>query len=294
MKTPKYAFMGSPEFAVTILKSLIKNGWRPDLVITEPDKPVSRHKVLTPTPVSVFAKEYNLQIAKPQSKEEITQAIKNRNLDIAIVAAYGQIIPQEALNIPKFGMVNVHASLLPKYRGASPIQAAILNGDKETGISFMIIEPSLDSGPVLKQESITLNGTETTPEITKWLADLSAKNIKQVIEDYIEGNLKSTTQDDSLATYAPKVTKTDGAVRLSKESPIILDRKFRAYQRWPGIYTLEFGPRLLIKGARLDDQKNFIIKKLQWEGKKEISSPDFSQTYPEVLTKLPKCVIVSE
>lgn len=286
---PSFAFFGSPPFAVTILQSLLDQGWLPELVITEPPKPVGRSKQLTPTAVAQFAASQGLPIETPSSTEftQVTYSLKS--LDLFIVAAYGKIFPAELLTFPKHGAINVHASLLPRWRGASPIQATILAGDQETGITFMQMEAGLDTGPILSQHSVDVESDETTGTLTNKLARTAADSIVPALASYLShpsnrSYLKLQPSDG--VTYAPKLTKQDGQVRLAALTPTTLDRAMRALQPWPGVYTDEFETRLLLRDGLLADD-TYVITSLQWAGKSVTDGVTFARAYPDVLTALP-------
>jgi len=156
IKTIKTVFLGTPSFGGIILKKLLESGCKPVLVVTEPDKPVGRKQTLTPPPVKLIAQKYNIPIAQPEKIVNCKLKIENLKPDLGIVAAFGQIIPNNILTIPKYGFLNVHPSLLPKYRGPSPIQNAILNGDKETGVSIILLDEKMDHGPILAQRELEI------------------------------------------------------------------------------------------------------------------------------------------
>ncbi len=289
---PRFAYLGTPQFASTILEGLIRYGWPPALVLTEPDKPVGRKQLLTPSAVKVVAKKHDLSVATPHSGSEIAELLSGQEIDLAVVAAYGRILPSASLDVPKYGAVNVHASLLPKYRGAAPIQAAILAGDTLTGVSFMLVEPTLDTGPVLESLTLSILPTDTTPTLSEKLAGLAAQTIGGVLSRYLAGTIAPTPQDDSRASYAPKIKKTDGKVSLTSIDPEMLDRMVRAYCPWPGVYTEEFGTRLILRGGHLNDGC-YVITELQWAGKQPVSAPEFAQAYPQILTSLPERIRIN-
>ena len=284
---PRFAFLGTPAFAATVLQGLLDANWKPTLVITEPAKPVGREQVITPSAVELLARQAGIPVETPIHKDELGPLLKPLNLDLAIVVAYGKIIPESTLLIPRLGMINVHASLLPLYRGASPIQAAILAGDIDTGITYMQIEPSLDTGPIISQVAQPLNGSETTGTLTAALAKLAAITIVPAISAYINHAIEPVPQDDTQASYTKKLNREDGEVNLKTITPPELDRMLRAYTPWPGIYTLEFGTRLIIRRGHLADSC-FVIEEVQWEGKKPVDGETFARAYPAILTQLPK------
>lgn len=301
--------MGSPAFAATILSGLLEAGWIPKLVITEPPKPVGRKQVLTPTAVQELAKSKGLPVATPVTRQELLEYLrvleeekggtqsnvkgkmsKVGNLDLIVVAAYGRILTQEMLDLPQYGCVNVHASLLPKYRGASPIQAALLSGDQETGVTFMRMEAGLDTGPILDALYVHIEARETTQSLTKKLAVASAAYLPDVLSRYIAGEAKATPQGEDDVSIAPKLTKEDGIVELGTVDPVQLDRMVRALNPWPGVVTNEFGtPLKILEGQRLNvkGQMSYVITKLQWAGKQPVDGATFARAYPDILTKVP-------
>lgn len=299
--TPRFVFLGTPTFAATVLQGLLDHSWRPELVITEPAKPAGRGLAPRASAVQDLTDLHHLPVATPAGASELTELLSAPpagRLDLAIVVAYGKIIPAEALTVPTHGFVNVHASLLPKYRGASPIQAAILAGDRETGISFMVMEPSLDTGPVIAQVKMPIAPTDTTPALSERLAALAADTIVAALTLFLEGTSSPLPQDDESATYAPKLTKADGEIHLGTVDPITLDRTVRAFTPWPGVYTDEFaagpepsqrGQRLLVRSGRFE-HGTYVITSLQWEGKPVVDGATFARGYPEILTALPQQV----
>lgn len=287
--TPRFAFFGTPPFAATILRGLLNADWTPSLVVTEPAKPAGRGLSSTPSAVSRVANQADLPVATPERAGEIAALLRPLTLDLVIVAAYGKLIPAEALALAQHGFVNVHASLLPRWRGASPIQAAILAGDAETGLSYMVMEPTLDTGPVIDTVRIPLAEVETAETLTKTLAVRAAQTIVPALASYLSHPSDLTYQDESQATYAPKLTKADGEVQLASIDPVELDRKVRALSPWPGVYTTEFKDRLLIRAGRLEHE-TYVVTELQWEGKRPVSGATFARGYPNVLTLLPQAV----
>ena len=246
-------FMGTPEFSLPGLKALIA---APNLeivgVFTQPDKPVGRHQVLTPPPVKVLAKQHNLAIFQPEKIKTNTEIIKSLKPDLIIVIAYGQIIPPDILALPTYGCLNVHASLLPKYRGAACLNAPILNGDKETGVTVMQMAAGLDTGPILRQAKIKLYGQETLADVHDELSQLGAELLVPTILDFIGGKIKPQVQDEQAATYVKTLNKEDGKIDWTKSATEI-ERLIRAYNPWPGSYTL-------IKSGGPDQSSEKILK----------------------------------
>lgn len=204
--------------------------------ISQPARPVGRHGVLTPSPVAVWANEQQLPVLTPVNWRTETDlaALREWRPDVIVVAAYGVIVPADFLAIPTYGCINLHASLLPAYRGASPIAAAILHGDTTTGITYMRMDEGLDTGDILTQYSCSIQSTDTTVSLTQRVAQLAAEHIVQTLEDVVSGNSIGQPQAQS-ASYAKKITREDG--RATWESAEQLDRRLRAYTPWPGLWT---------------------------------------------------------
>lgn len=289
MKHPGFIFLGSPLFAATVLDGLLAAGWSPSLVITEPPKPVGRRHELTKTAVQTLAEQRNLPVMTPATKSDLVEAVRNAQPELLVVAAYGRILPPAALEVARFGAVNVHASLLPKYRGASPIQAALLAGDTETGISFMQMEPSLDTGPVLGMRTTPIEPKDTVVSLTAKLATLAAAELPGALASYVAGKGTLQSQDHARASYAPKLTPSSGQVELSSITSLTLDRMVRAFTPWPGVYTEEFGTRLKFLDGYIDAD-TYVATRLQWAGKRPVDGRTFARAYPKILTSLPKTI----
>lgn len=252
-------FMGTPIFAVPSLEKIIQsNIFEVVAVFTQADKKQGRNQQISYSPVKKLALKNNLDVFQPHKISTYTDKIKELKPDIIVVIAYGQIIPQAILDIPKYACLNVHGSLLPKYRGASCLAAPILNGDQETGISIMKMNAKMDAGPILKQFKIKLNQTENLQDIHDSLANLSSENLIPVILDYSQGKIKEISQDDSQASYVKLTKKSDGLINWEK-SAIDLEREFRAYLPWPGSFTYWSNRILKIKEASLA-KENFNLK----------------------------------
>jgi len=228
----KIVFMGTPDYAEIILKNLIEK-YKVIAVYTQPDKPVGRKKILTPPPVKLLAQKYNIQVIQPINLKEEAETIKNLNPDFIVVAAFGQILPKDILEIAP--CINLHASLLPKYRGASPIQSAILNGDKFTGVTAMKMDVGLDTGDILGYEYCKVEN-KTAPELFNELAKIAANLTPFIIDNY--NNIKSLKQIDANFSYSSKIKKEDGKVNF--ENALEMYRKYLAFYYWPGIFTDKF------------------------------------------------------
>jgi methionyl-tRNA formyltransferase len=239
MMKVKIVFIGTSSFACPALNALSKDKAFELLgVITQPDKEKGRNLELEPPPVKTLAQRLNLEIFQPEKIKDqpAIEKVKKWNPDIIIVAAYGQILPDAIINIPKFGCLNIHASLLPKYRGAAPIQWAILNGETSTGVTIMKIAPELDAGDIIAQAEIPILSSDNSQTLHDRLANLGAKLIVETIPLYINGSIKPEPQDHSKAIYARKLTKEDGIIDWSL-SATALWNKVRAFNPWPGAFT---------------------------------------------------------
>lgn len=236
-ETIKTIFIGTPEFGVTSLKSLIESGYfKITHVISQPDKKVGRRHALTPPPIKIIALKNNIPVLQPEKISSFSDMIKKLSPDLIVVIAYAQIIPKSILEIPRFGCVNVHGSLLPRHRGASCIQGAILSGDKHAGITIMKMDEGLDSGPLIAKEEITIERDDTAGTLYKRLSELSGARIVGILNKYIAGDIKPIAQDSSLATNTKLINKTDGKVGWKNRAAQI-DRFIRAMTPWPGAYS---------------------------------------------------------
>lgn len=241
--------MGSPDFAVPILHALVNN-YPVVGVVTQPDKPSGRGKLLSPPPIKIEAERLGLQYVQPLRLRDplATDRIKQWAPDVIIVAAYGQILRQELLDLPRFGCVNVHASLLPRWRGAAPIQAAILAGDDLTGITIMKMDAGLDSGPILSQRIIPITLQDTSGSLSSKLAKMGAELLIDTLPGYLSGSITAFPQDDSRITKAPMLSKQQGELDFTHDAAY-LERQIRAYRPWPGCFTTWHGQTLKIHSA---------------------------------------------
>ena len=249
----RIVFMGSPAFAVPSLEGLLGAGHEIVLVLAQPDRPAGRGRQPTPPPVAAFAREHGLPLFQPPSLKppEAFARVHEAAPDVIVVAAYGLILRREVLDLPRLGCLNVHASLLPRHRGAAPISAAILAGDAETGICLMRMEVGLDTGPVLACSSTPIGPTDDTPTLTDRLALLGRNLLVETLPRWAAGAITATPQDDSLATYAPKITREDARLDWTF-SAVELDRRVRAYRGWPDTFTTWQGKQLKVLAARVD------------------------------------------
>lgn len=299
----KIIFMGTSEFAVPVLKKLIKN-YQVISVFTQPDKPIGRKKELSKSPIKKVAQENNLKIIQPKSlkDEKVVNQIRELNPDLIIVVAYGQIIPQKIIKISKFGIMNIHPSLLPKYRGASPIQTAIMNGEKETGVTIMLIDEKMDHGPILAQEKINI-GDDNYIKLSEKLSEIGANLLIKILPDYFSGKINPQEQDHTKATFTKIITREDGQIDWHKSAKEI-GCQFRAFTPWPGVFTFWNNKRLKITKLTISEinkqdglvfltsdeevaigcgMGSIIISKLQLEGKKEMRAKEFILGYPDFI-----------
>lgn len=292
--------MGSPGFAVPILKELLAYHHVVG-VITQPDRPAGRGLKPKPPPVKELALAYDIPILQPESlrREEAITWIKEKNPDVIVVAAFGQILPPAVLKIPSRGCLNVHASLLPRYRGAAPIPAAILNGDRETGITIILMDEGLDTGPVVARRAIPILPEDTAGTLTDKLAALGAELLLEILPVWVNGQIEPQPQEGE-ATYTKPIRKEEGLLdwRLSGE---VLARKVRAFNPWPGAFTFWKGKLLKIwkalpvtstaenaPGTVFRDDEGIkvacgsgalLLKEIQIEGKGRVGPEEFARGY---------------
>jgi methionyl-tRNA formyltransferase len=243
--TPRVLFAGTPEFALASLRALVDSGIRPVTVLTQPDRPSGRGRRLTPSPVKSYCLDEGIDVLQPATlkDEAIVSDLASLSLDLIIVAAYGLILPQNVLDLPRRDCVNVHASLLPRWRGAAPIQAAILHGDTETGISLMSMTAGLDCGPVYAIESTPIGEEETAGNLHDRLADIGGRLLVRQLPLILRGEIEAEEQDHSRATYAPKIDKRDAHMDW-REPMQHLHRRVRAYNPVPGAWFECAGDRI--------------------------------------------------
>lgn len=321
----KFVFFGTPEFAAIVLEKLIAAGYVPAAVVCNSDELIGRKQVLTSPPTKVLAEKFNIRVFQPEKLRdnlEFTEQLKNLKPDLAIVAAYGKILPKEILDIPVHGFLNIHTSLLPAYRGASPIQYAILNGERKTGVTIMKVDEEMDHGPIISNIKIQILNDDTFESLSQKLATLGAEFLIKIIPDYISGKLKPITQDHSKATYTKIIKKEDGKINWLKSAGEI-ERMTRAFYPWPAAWTLwngkvfhpagghPQGEKILkiIKAEVLKNDSNYkigevflddgnlmiqcgnsalAIKKLQLEGGKILSAKEFLNGHKDFVSSVLK------
>jgi methionyl-tRNA formyltransferase len=246
----RIVFMGSPGFAVPILSSLA-GLFKVIGVVTQPDRPAGRGRQINSPPVKVEATRLGLPVIQPEKirQPDAVEGIAAWSPDLIVVAAYGQIIRQNVLDLPRLGCINVHASMLPRWRGASPIQAAILHGDRTTGVTIMKIDVGLDTGDIITQEPLAIVETETAGSLEKKLAALGAQTLIQIIPGYASGEIQLRKQETSNASYAPLIKKEDALLDFNQDVES-LERKVRAYNPWPGAYFFLEESLIKIKTAK--------------------------------------------
>ncbi len=319
-------YMGTPQFAVPALEALIA-GREPDkvlpegyeiaTVITRVDKPVGRGQEIVYSPVKQAALAHDIPVWQPGSlkKPENIEALSAYKADLYIVAAFGQILPQAVLDQPRYGTLNIHASLLPRYRGVSPISEAILQGDSETGVTIMLLDAGVDTGPLLLKRTVPLTGKETTGSLTETLAQVGAQALMEALPLWIGGQITPTPQDETRATHTHMLRKEDGEISWQRPAAV-LARIVRAYTPWPGAYThwrgkllkivhahaLEVEPEAPIPGETLPPgtvsrreeggqqvlaivtaSGLLIVDRLQLEGKRAMSAAEFLRGYPQIV-----------
>jgi methionyl-tRNA formyltransferase len=302
---PKIIFMGTPDFALPSLAHLIQHHYPLAAVVTQPDRPKGRGRKVSPPPVKVLALDSGIEVLQPAKvlDEVFLKEINAKEPDLIIVVAYGQILKKEFLDIPKYGVINIHASLLPKYRGAAPIQCAILNRETETGLTIMRMDEGLDTGPILLQESVPIRPDETAGQLTDRLAEKSGPLIIRFLEEAAKGLIQEEIQDSSKAVYAPKIEKEQALISWH-ETAAHIAAMIRAYDPLPGARTTLkgemlklFHPRFIKEDRQTSDAGRVIkgegeglfvetgkgvleIKEVQYTGKKRMSAIEFLRGFP--------------
>ena len=246
----KILFMGTPEPAKLCLEALINAREEVVAVITQPDRPKGRGLKIALSPVKETAIHYNIPVFQPDKikDKDAVELIRGFKPDLIVIVAYGKILPKEIIDIPKLGTINVHASMLPKYRGAAPVQRALLNGEKFTGITIMKVTEELDAGDIILQESIPIYETDNTATLTEKLFKLGAQLLVKAVSQIKSGKTKYIKQDEKMVSFAPPLTKENGIIDWNKKAADISDQ-IRAFDPWPGAYTYYKGKKLRILKA---------------------------------------------
>jgi methionyl-tRNA formyltransferase len=297
----RIVFFGTSEFSVAILEKLISDFFYPVLVVAQPDRPAGRKQTLTPPPIKHVCETHRISLIQPETVADATQKIADAKPDLIITASYGQIIPSAILDLARLGAINVHTSLLPLYRGASPIQAAILNGDAVTGITIMKMDAAMDHGPILLQKTIPIGENETAVSLHARLAALGADCLTKILPDYEKGRIVAVEQNHARASFCKLIKKSDAAIDWSKDATTI-KRMVLAYTDWPYAWTiLPNGKRMQIISARehsnpnslkpgelhLEQDQAFIgtgdgaleLFDVRVEGKEQTTAADFARGY---------------
>jgi len=300
----KIVYFGTPEFAVIPLNKLIHS---PEIkvtaVITQPDKPVGRKKMLTPPPVKMAALTEDIPVHQPKNRKELLETLSKLKADFFIVVAYGEILTEEMLEMPKYGAINLHGSLLPNYRGASPIQESLINGDKETGITVMEMDEDLDQGPIYMMRRITIEENDNAQTLGPKLSAVGAEILPFALQDIVDGVLSPIPQDHSKANYCKKISKEDGEIDFKNHTAEEILNKIRAYTPWPTVYTKIADKKLQIVAAKeaentikagefeIDGKKLLVgtkkgtlqLEKVKLEGKNEMDSASFINGYKNLI-----------
>ncbi|PIS05034.1 MAG: methionyl-tRNA formyltransferase [Candidatus Buchananbacteria bacterium CG10_big_fil_rev_8_21_14_0_10_42_9] len=301
MSKAKIIFFGTSEFAVPSLEKLIEAGYAPLFVVTKPDKPIGREKKLKSPPVKLKAQELSLPVKQPSKLDEkFIQQVEKTQAAVLVVVAYGKLLPKKLLATAKLGAINIHPSLLPKYRGPSPIQTAILNLDPKTGVTLMKLDEGMDSGPIIAQKEVKILDDDDAISMANCLAVFGAQLLIDNLENYFNQKVTLTEQDESLASESKLIEREDGHVNWSKSTKQIL-AQFRALKPWPGIFSYLGKKRLKLTKIKpyrgqidnkfqpgdlfINEKSGDLIAKssdgalvlttVQLEGKKEITGPEF-------------------
>ena len=247
VKPLRIVFLGTPQFAVPTLRHLLASRHQVVGVVTQPDRPRGRGQKVSDSPVKMVAVEHGVPLIQPDKLRhpDVAATLRSWQSDLGVVAAYGKIIPKEILELPRLGMINVHASLLPKYRGAAPVHRAVIDGESETGVTIMRVEEMLDSGPMLASVTRPIDPNETSDIVERDLAQLGAPLLVSVVDRMSEGEVPQELQDFMMCTYAPKVTREEGLIDWSLPASYVHNR-VRGLYPWPHAYTYLNGQRLIV------------------------------------------------
>ena len=289
MNNSKIIFIGTGQFAMPILESLIKNKYNIIKIITAPDKPTGRQQEITPSPIKQIALKHKLPLEQPEKIAEITLEISKLKPDLIVLTAYGKIIPKDILDIPRLGCLNLHPSLLPKYRGPSPMQTTILNGEQETGVTIMLMDEKIDHGPIIAQKKMEISSDDSYQTLEKKLAQLAANFLIEILPQYLQNKIKPQLQDESQASHTKILTREDGKIDWQQTAQVIA-RKIRAFYPWPGAWTDFNGKRVKILQAKAVDKKQkatlpagdgfLLLELVQPAGKKPMTGEEFFRGHP--------------
>jgi len=279
----KIVFFGSDDFSLPVLQALVENKMNIFAIVTETDKPSGRGGKVMPTLVKEYADKLELPVFQPIDKLELGDIISQLQPDLIVLASYGKIIPAQALAVPPYGSLNLHPSLLPRHRGATPIQSAILSGDEQTGVTLMEMVATVDAGRIVSQEKLAISPTDTTSELRQRLAQLAGLLLVKQLPAYLSSQANLTAQDPKLATATIKFCKESGEINWNDGLKVI-SRQIRALNPWPGTYTSLSGKLLKILAAHMDGER-LILDQVQLEGKKPARWDDFRRGYLHLLTK---------
>lgn len=242
--------MGTPDISADIFEALLQNDYNIISAYTQPDKKVGRKQVIQKSPVKMLAEKNDIPVYDPRKLDEVAIAqLREQKPDLIILIAYGKILPPAVLDAPRLGAVNIHPSLLPKFRGPSPIQNALLTGEKITGTTIMLMDANMDTGEILKQAEVGIAATETYAELEKKLTRLSIETLLDTLPKWLAGEIVPQKQDDSMATYCKMIKKEDGQIDWNDSAQIIFNT-YRAFSAWPGIFTLWNGKRLKLNNIK--------------------------------------------
>ena len=293
----KIVYMGTPDYAVPTLEALIKDGHTVEAVFCQPDKPVGRKKIMTPPAVKVYALSQGLKVYQPDTlkSDDVYELIKNISPDVIVVVAYGKILPERILNIAPLGCINGHGSILPKYRGAAPIQWAIINGETETGVTAMFMDKGIDTGDILKISKTKIGENETAEELFNRLSVITAELLSETLKEVEQGKITPVKQDEEEATYAPIINKEMALIDFSKSAYEIFNA-VRGFNSWPVAYCMYEGKRLKVFSCKINgtsdlpygtvanserlavvcgDGKCIDLKEIQLEGSKRMTAQEF-------------------
>jgi len=299
----RLVFCGTPQFAVPVLEAVIAAGHEVALVLTQPDRPVGRDQNLQAPPVKQVALTHSISVLQPEkikNNPELRTKLEEIAPDAILVVAYGRIIPEWMLNLPRYGNINLHGSLLPKYRGAAPIQWAVANGETVTGVTTMRLDAGLDTGPMLLAQAIPIGEEETSEDVYENLAEVGAPLMVETLRRLEAGDLFPGSQDERLATHAPILSREDGRIDFDRTAKQIRDR-WRGFQPWPGAFTLFRGKKLIVHRLHCADHPDriapgvihlhegkvlvgcetgaIVLDEVQVEGKKRMPAEEFARGY---------------